>query len=286
MDNKTRLKNLIRFVRARTEAGALRLHHPDAYLRASAGGLRAVCVSRDAPLCHFGRGSADTVEKALKHISNAAGRKLVSPTAMAKRERSLQAHLIREALKDGDLRPTLGSDLPFERLVFALDEVPLHKKDESTPLVRCDLLAVGVNGPRLEPVLIELKWGRSLKQLRKQLEDYSDLVERYRSEFETLLGDAIGRSREVKADRLHQMIVWPSPQPLGEGDTAHGAESTRRQLEEARITAIQFDDSPSPKAPVRYRFEPEWISVDPARPRPSKEVANSHGRAQRERGRA
>lgn len=261
MKNPERLERLTKFVRARTAAGALRLHPRDAYVRASAGGLRAVCVSPDAPLCEFRKSTVKTVGKALEHVVEATG-PLVSETAKSKRERSLQAHLIREALlHGGDLRPVLGSGVPFDRLLFALDEVPLHKGSSTAPLVRCDLLAVGITGSSLEPVLIELKWGRTLKRLCEQLDDYADLVEKYRAEFETLLGEAIGRSGAVSASRLHQMIVWPKPDSLGKPGSAQGAASTRKQLADAGITAIQFDDSNG------YVFEPEWTSAKPARPR-------------------
>jgi hypothetical protein len=269
VDNDQRLKNLIRYARERFEKGAaLRLLEGETYVRASASGFRVVSVSSDAPLCDAGARPVKDIQvaKRLAKNSQSADRpRLVSSTAKAKRERCLQAYLLREALKEGrggDLSPVLGGCLPFERLIFALDEVPLHDGSAKNGLIRCDLLAVAQKDSRLEPVVIELKWGRTLARLEAQLNGYSGLLARYGTEFSELLGAATGLQGTIWTDRVHHVIVWPGPKTRDARGTPRVAESTADALRRAHISAIQFDD-----AGGKYEFVAEAISAEPAWPR-------------------
>jgi hypothetical protein len=257
--NDKRLAHLLERTQERTEAGAFRLFDGDGYIRVNADGFRAVCVSRERPLCEFGSRSVTSLATAVQSIKGPP--RPPSKSAQSKRERCLQAHMIREALRNGgDLLPMLPG-LPFDRLLFALDEVPLNMDEASsaTKTIRCDLLAVGIRGRRSEPVIIELKWGRALTRLVEQLQGYARMITTYRREFGQLLGEAIEKPRFVKADRIHGVIVWPPPPAPRQGAKKPVfASKTADHLRKHRISAIQFEDSSG------YEFKPEVISQEPA----------------------
>jgi hypothetical protein len=160
---------------------------------------------------------------------------------MNKPERRLQAHIIREALSNGrDLVPVLGPGLPFEKLLLALDEVRLDPPDRD--VIRCDLLAVGYQQDRYEPVVIELKWGRQLAQLDRQLRGFSARITEHQAAFENLLAGALGLAGKVSARRVHHVIVWPESASVERrGDCLVDARNTTlRQLKAAKISALSY----------------------------------------------
>jgi hypothetical protein len=258
MDNDVALARLAEFASARLENAAFKLHQNDGYVRVSAGGFRAVCVSDAAPLCEFGASTVARINAALEHLASAVP---PSATAQAKLERRLQAYIIRAALSSGlDLLPVLGPRLPFDQLLFALDEVPLNLgKSPETGGIRCDLLAVGINGGRSEPVVIELKWGRQLAQLRRQLDGFSALVTAHRPAFEKLLGAAVGRSGGISASRVHQIIVWPRSADAGSAGSARA----RSDLISANVSAVAFEP-----VGAEFTFDLEVAAKSAAWPRP------------------
>lgn len=146
MTNQDLLDALLRHATERCQRGAFKLHPNDGYLRVNAAGYRPVSVHPSSPLCQFSSKGTPDLDEALAQFQGSA-REIRSMETHPRIERQLQAHLIREALKnDGDLLATLGPGLPFDRLLFALDEVPL---DDGA--IRCDLLAVGIRGDLAAP---------------------------------------------------------------------------------------------------------------------------------------
>lgn len=258
MDIVTALSELTRLGEERSSRGHFKLHENDGYVRVCAGGFRAVCVSDDAPLCGFGPTTVPNITWVVNEFKQA---RPPSPTAMDKPERRLQAYIIREALSSGcDLVPVLGRGLPFEKLLFALDEVRLDSPDGD--VIRCDLLAVGMTDDRCEPVVIELKWGRQLAQLERQLRRFTERIIEFHEPFEKLLGAALGLAGEVSARRVHHVIVWPEPVSVDDPRDSFVAarERTRRQLETANISAFTYR-----KLDGRgYAFEVEATAPRPA----------------------
>lgn len=257
MDNDVALARLAKFATTRLENAAFKLHQNDGYVRVSAGGFRAVCVSDAAPLCEFGASTVARINTALDHLASAVP---PSATAQAKLERRLQAHIIRAALSSGlDLLPVLGPGLPFEKLLFALDEVPLNLgESHEAGGIRCDLLAVGISSGRSEPVVIELKWGRQLTQLRHQLDGFSALVTAHRRAFEKLLGAAVGNFGNISASRVHQIIVWPRSADAGSAGSARA----RAELRSASVSAVGFQPTAT-----GFTFEVEVAAQRAAWPR-------------------
>lgn len=240
MTNEEVLEALAEHARRRREEGAFRLLPPyDGYVRVNGAGYRAVSVHPDFPLCQFVEGGTRDLAGALAQVQERP-RPIRSLAEHPRPERELQAHLIREALRSGgDLLAVLGRDLPFDRLLFAVDEVRLDDGD-----IRCDLLAVGVRGEVAVPVLVELKYGRLLSELVDQLRAFRELVWKHEEAFGKLLCAATGA--RVSMEALHLMIVWP----LAEGGremTRH----TRETLEAAGVLAVGFERGDG------WRFEAE-----------------------------
>ncbi|WP_242341295.1 hypothetical protein [Anaeromyxobacter sp. SG66] len=235
MDNEVALERLADFASTRYARTAFKLHQNDGYVRVSAGGFRAVCVSDDAPLCEFGAGTAARLDSVLHHFNAAVPG---SETARAKLERRVQAHVVRAALSNSLELLSVLPGLPFDQLLFALDEVRLELGDTpADDVIRCDLLAVAVTDRRCEPVVIELKWERQLAQLRRQLQAFSRVVSAHQPAFEKLLGAAVGRPGEVSAARVHHVIVWPK----SEDPSSAGTGRTRSELVTANISAVAFE---------------------------------------------
>jgi hypothetical protein len=257
MNNDLALEQLAEFASTRFERTAFRLHQNNGYVRVSAGGFRAVCVSDDAPLCEFGAGTAARLDAVLHHFNTAVPR---SETAQAKPERRVQAHIVRTALANHlDLLSVLPG-LPFDLLSFALDEVRLEVGDTpAKDVIRCDLLAVGVKDGRCEPVVIELKWDRQLAQLRRQLQAFSRVISAHQPAFEKLLGAAVGRPGEVSAARVHHVIVWPK----SEDPSSAGTGRTRSELAAASISAVAFE-----RVGAGFTFSLEVPAVSAAWPLP------------------
>lgn len=256
MSNDAALERLAQFASTRFERTAFTLHQNDGYVRVNADGFRAVCVSDDAPLCKFGSGTVARFDTVLRQFNAAVP---PSDKAQAKPERRLQAHIMRTALSNHlDLLSVLPG-LPFDRLLFALDEVPLKMGATPTREVRCDLLAVGARGGRYEPVVIELKWERQLAQLCRQLQAFSRLISAHQPAFEKVLGAAVGRPGEVSAARVHHVIVWPK----SEDPSSAGTVRTRSELAAANISAVAFE-----RVGAGFTFSLEVPAVSAAWPLP------------------
>jgi hypothetical protein len=240
MNDQEMLEALVRHAAQRREKGAFKLHDNDGYLRVNGSGYRAVSVHPKSPLCQFSSSGTPDLDEALAHFRNRP-REIASLESHPRPERQLQAHLIREALRhDGDLLAALGPGLPFDRLLFAVDEVPLDGG-----AIRCDMLAVGIRGKVATPVLIELKYGRLLKELVDQLGAFEELVWRHDAAFRELLGVATGAA--VSMDHLHFLIVWPK----AGASAGEGSQRTRKALELAGALAVGFTKDP------QWHFEVE-----------------------------
>jgi len=194
------------------------------YIRIGGNGFRAVSVSKDHPLVGYAKGSVKTLNTVLKHFESTHQLKKVEGV---KEERRLQSWMIREALLgkgrlDTFIGNEFGCDTTFDEIHFVMDEISLGDRNHKLPLtitekgevksiegiIRCDLLAVGVKEGKAYPILIELKYDRSLGRLLDQLREFSNLITgEFRDEFQKLLTACLGR--EVVCSTCYEFLVWP-----------------------------------------------------------------------------
>lgn len=228
MTNDQKLKNLKTYAEARRNFADLASFAKDGgYVRLGGSGYRAVSVVPTAPLMRFeGARVTKNLDAAVQQCRALKPAPMQGGADKSKRERMLQAHLIRSAfMAKLDLCSVLKG-LPYERLLFAVDELSLEH-DGGT--LRCDLIAVGVTPGGAIPVLIELKYERQLGKLLKQLKDYARVVFKHRELFSALLCAATGE--KVAVDRVQRLLVWPKA-------TGVVAEQTRKTLEDEGVLAV------------------------------------------------
>jgi hypothetical protein len=176
----------------------------DWYIRIGGNGYRAVSLDLEHPLLGFASSSTNNIETAITHFQ----RKLRNKPRRCTPERRAQAWLIKQAINGKlSLKTYLGLDgRLYEELLFALDEVSFGDKYH-LPILRFDILAVGICDSGNFPVFIELKSDRELGQLHTQLRMYQDQVKPYEPEFKELLKACV--DREVNLSKYGRIIVWP-----------------------------------------------------------------------------
>jgi len=215
------------------------------YTRIGGNGYRAISIAEKTPMQGFYEpgSTVKTMQKIDVHFNKGK----VHVAQRSKPEASLQAWIIRHALQHNlSLKKLLqGGGLDqFDDILFALDEVSLgdsnHKiplNDNSEVVMRCDILAVGIyNGNRKgHPILIELKWKRALKELFRQLDDFSNLIssELLASPFETLLGACVGI--DVDCSKVYKCLIWP---PATGGQSS---ETDKRLKEHSDISVFEYN---------------------------------------------
>lgn len=203
------------------------------YVRIGGESFRAVSLFDSYPLCGIGKSGSRKLATVLGHFEKAVNsnskRELNARVLDHKKERRLQCWLVREALlNDGSLiKPlNLGKE-HFDELWFALDEVSIG--DKSHPIndlaaqitlspeqegkkmnaVRCDILAVGVIGKEVFPVVIELKSKRDKDRLQKQLNNFENLL-KYKH-FEPYFSDLLEACTGLKINsNCRKIIIWPA----------------------------------------------------------------------------
>ncbi len=145
-------------------------------------------------------------------------------------EKQLQAWLIYKILY-GE-KPRFWKDL---NLSFLTSELRWGGKNNSTVN---DILAIDAEGALW---VIELKSKRSLKELKKQLDAFSDIIESNRDVFKTLV-DTFPTDQKWDG-RVKKMIIWP------ESPSGKPPASTKVSLEKTCDLAITYTH--------RYEFQVE-----------------------------
>lgn len=195
------------------------------YIRINGDSMRIVSLEDKSALNGIGgkfydvKKSKAESDKNLKDLSTeeANGRKSAFEI---KKERRLQAHIIKKSLADGG--SLLGKklliclkDIGFEELLFVTDEISFGDKNYQ-PIVRCDLFAVGIQRENVFPVLIELKSTRSLGRLFQQLDNASfDLgdpripAQEDRSKLISDFIESVTRKIITSYD-VKKILIWPS----------------------------------------------------------------------------
>jgi hypothetical protein len=212
------------------------------YVRILGDGFRPVSISVINPCGHLEvkddeikkcRTLAEALEKA-----KSANRDEHEP-GTDKPEHRVQAYLIRNALLEG-LRfhqAFQGFSKEFDELIFVTDELSLEAGENK---LRADMIAVGGKNGAYFPVFIELKNGRELTTLKRQLDNANTLLwedENARSMFAKFLNAVSGVEVDT-SQKAKLMLIWPK--------SPSGNES--KAVKEARETGYLIAD-----------FEPSYL---------------------------
>jgi hypothetical protein len=200
----------------------------DWYIRIGGNGYTAVSLDYEHPLLGFGAGSTKDIEKVRSHFYMKQ-----KDICKSVPERHAQAWLIKKAVNNKlSLKTCLGLDGSlYDELLFALDEVSFGDRNH-LPILRFDILAVGICDGNAFPVSIELKSGRHLKELQKQLREYQALVKLHGQQFTDLLKTCT--NVEVNFSKYGRIIVWPKSQS---GKVSDKVEECAQQ----KVTIIESD---------------------------------------------
>jgi hypothetical protein len=213
------------------------------YVRILGDGFRPVSISIINPCGHLNdkkgkaiencRTLAEAVEKA-----KSANRDEHEPDT-DKPEHRVQAYLIREALREG-LRfhkALQGFGEEFDELIFVTDELNLEAGENK---LRTDMIAVGGKNGAYFPVFIELKNGRELTTLKRQLNNANTLLWK-NNEARGVFAEFLNAVTDVDVDTSVEaklMLIWPK--------SPSGKES--KDVKEAREKGLLIAD-----------FEPSYL---------------------------
>ena len=213
------------------------------YVRILGNGFRPVSISVINPCGRLNdkkgkaiencRTLAEAVEKA-----KSANRDEHEPDT-DKPEHRVQAYLIREALREG-LRfhqVFQGFGKEFDELIFVTDELNLEAGEDK---LRTDMIAVGGKNGAYFPVFIELKNGRELTTLKRQLNNADTLLwknDEARGMFAKFLNAVAGVDVDTSVE-AKLMLIWPK--------SPSGKES--KDVKEAREKGLLIAD-----------FEPSYL---------------------------
>ncbi len=184
------------------------------YVRILGDGFRPVSISIINPCGHLNENNGaeirccPTLAEAIERATS-ANRDEHEPGA-DKPEHRVQAYLIREALRNG-LRfhqVFQGFGKEFDELIFVTDELNLEAGQDK---LRADMIAVGCKDGTYFPVFIELKNGRELTTLKRQLENTNTLLwenDEARGPFAKFLNAVTGVDVDTSA-KAKLMLIWP-----------------------------------------------------------------------------
>lgn len=192
----------------------------DRYIRINGDGYQAVSLKDETALCGYGKKT-----KKLEKVQNNFHLNLVCnvEAIKKKRERRLQAYLIKQALSnDGSLIPAIPClVIAFSELIFVTDEISFGDKN-TDGATRIDILAIGkLKGTASDsadyvPVCIELKHVRSLEidgQLKRAVNSVCgegvNKTDR-RHHIGTLINVFVGSNLQIDFDEVRKIIVWPA----------------------------------------------------------------------------
>lgn len=184
------------------------------YVRILGNGFRPVSISVVNPCGHLNDKDGGeitycpTLAEALEKAKS-ANRNEHEP-GTDKPEHRVQAYLIREALREG-LRfhqAFQGFGMEFDELIFVTDELNLEAGENK---LRADMIAVGCKNGAFFPVFIELKNGRELTTLKRQLNNANTMLwenVEARGMFAKFLNAVAGVEVDTSA-KAKLMIIWP-----------------------------------------------------------------------------
>ena len=184
------------------------------YVRVLGNGFRPVSISIINPCGHLTDKNGADIEccsnlaEALEKAKS-ANRDEDEP-GKDKPEHRVQAYLIREALRQG-LRfhqAFQGFGNEFDELIFVTDELNLEAGKDK---LRADMIAVGGKNGAYFPVFIELKNGRELATLKRQLNNANTLLwkkDEARGMFAKFLSAVAGVDVDTSA-KAKLMLIWP-----------------------------------------------------------------------------
>jgi len=228
----------------RNKTNYSQLADKEQYIRICGEGYMSVSLADKSPLLGIGA-QEEEIEKVLKHLEEKQAKELSDKVWKSKKERRLQAWLIKRALTHNrSLRESLRLEDHFGELLFCLDEVSLgdsnHERDDSKDrpkIVRSDILALGLQGGVYYPVLIELKYKRELKRLIEQLDNFIKDVEDHSSVndvFIDLLRTCSGVEKSANlSNNFKKIIIWPK--------SKNPRKSTVEKLNENGVLEIEYE---------------------------------------------
>ncbi|HTV20073.1 MAG TPA: hypothetical protein VMG12_15425 [Polyangiaceae bacterium] len=208
-DQERSLRGIIDSARSiASTLGALQLRHGDlVHFRPGAGGVSMIGLSQERPQ----RGcSALPAAAILNDFEQLYAQHCVDvdqgrPTG----EKALQSHLIQDAYRHGRRMQLLNQasqkTSSAVELHFVTDEIALPREDGK---IVCDMLALRRDAGRSTPVVLELKNARLLKELRRQVSDYAQLVDRHAGLFAQLYSALLGEPVAFDGP-AERWIVWP-----------------------------------------------------------------------------
>lgn len=204
------------------------------YVRIGGNGFRAVSIDPSRPCGSLERdGRTLSVRKSIvRALADCdADPKPVARDPSAgpyKPEHRIQAFLIRHALLDPqELGTLIRCDDLFDRLEFVTDELRID--DENVGAIRADMVALGRRGNTWIPVFIELKVGRDLRVLRRQLENIARAARVFEPQFRELFSSSTGVAPgAIDFSQAIRLLIW--------GKTNSGKESA--DVSEARRSGV------------------------------------------------
>jgi hypothetical protein len=184
------------------------------YVRILGDGFRPVSISIINPCGHLNDKKGDAIRKCRTlaeavEKAKSANRDEHEP-GTDKPEHRVQAYLIREALREG-LRfhqAFQGFGKEFDELIFVTDELNVEAGEGK---LRTDMIAVGGKNGGYFPVFIELKNGRELKELKRQLINADTMLwknDKARGVFVKFLNAVTGVDVDTSAE-AKLMLIWP-----------------------------------------------------------------------------
>lgn len=216
------------------------------YIRIGGESVRMVSLDDASALNHCGRNYTTIVnciknEQPPEHLETTSknGKKSVFES---KKERRLQAHIIKTALMSNDslldksLFKCLKDGELLDELVFLTDEISFGDKNHG-PTIRCDLFALGQLGEETFPVMIELKSTRSLdgkkNGLIQQLKDAEKEITTHAEEADQLSRAITPGKGFSHPKKCMKILVWPKAESNPRKDTLE-------KIKDAGIIAIEY----------------------------------------------
>lgn len=189
----------------------LEAHGDKVHFRPTASGVTMIGLDRDTPQRGQSFGNVHAIAAdfdalfARYCVGMAQGRS--TP------EKELQSWLISRAYRNK--RRMVPIEIQAARqgnpveLLFMTDEIPVNHPTKGKKI--CDLLALRrLDDGTYRAVDMELKSKRAMKEIVGQVEDYSEIVDRYQAEFAALFSALVGHP-VVLSGSCEKWIVWPMP---------------------------------------------------------------------------
>lgn len=234
----------------------------DRYIRVAGESYTLVSLSNVSPLLASGRGEQKKLEEVLNQINDPELKPVVKSKEQLKalKERRLQSYLIKEALLN-ERSLIVAFDInknklreEFTELLFAFDEVSLGDTDHE-PIIRCDLLCVGVKEDKAFPVVLELKAESATskkvwEELERQTRDFAKHV--YNPKFSQLFARLLKAQTgldviEPTPQNVKKMVIVARDDYQGQSAGAYNARGMFRKMN----AALSF----SKKGEDKYSFQ-------------------------------